>query len=201
MTQSRKPGDAPRDGDPVQVEQLLSEHTATLRAFVRLRSGAMLRSMESTADIVQSVCREILQHRERFRHGDKDGFRQWLYTMAARKISNRVAYYRARKRDGQRVVPLESGEDAGDLLECYRSFCTPTGALRTREEVRRIEAAFESLPEHYREVITLTRIAGLPPAQVAERMNRTEGSTRMLLFRALARLAELLEEDASSPSS
>lgn len=179
---------------PKDVERLLAEHATELHAFVRLRSGEMLRSMESTADLVQSVCREILQHRERFQHPDRDGFRQWLYTMASRKIANRVEHYRALKRDARRNVPLEDDEQMGEVLACYRSFCTPTGALRTREEVSRIERAFEELPEHYREVITLSRIAKLPPAQVAERMQRTEASTRMLLFRALAKLAELLEE-------
>jgi RNA polymerase sigma factor (sigma-70 family) len=187
-------GEQRDDAAPRPVEQLLDEHATELRAFVRLRSGDMLRSMESTQDLVQSVCREILQHRERFRFPDKDGFRQWLYTMAARKIANRVEYYRAQKRDVGRAAHIEAEEDLGDVLACYRSFCTPTGVLRTREEVRRIESAFERLPEHYREVITLTRIAGLPLTAVAEQMKRTEASTRMLQFRALAKLAELLEE-------
>ena len=40
----------------------------------------MLRAMESTSDIVQSVCREILQHKDRFQYPGEDGFRRWLYT-------------------------------------------------------------------------------------------------------------------------
>lgn len=175
------------------IEQLLDRHASELRAFIRLRSGALLRSLESTADLAQSVCREILQHRERFRHPDQEGFRKWLYIMAARKISNRVEYWRAEKRDAQRVVAMDPAEDFDGLLSCYRAFCAPSGALRTKEEVRRIESAFEQLPEHYREVITLSRIAGLSPQEVASEMRRTEASTRTLLFRALAKFAKLLE--------
>ena len=182
-----------RPREAVSVEELLERHASELRAFVRLRSGPMLRSMESTADLTQSVCREILQYRERFRFPDQDGFRKWLYTMAARKIADRVEYWRAQKRDVQRLVALEEAEDLGDVLRQYRSFCTPTGAMRTQEEVRRIESAFERLPEHYREVITLSRIAGLSSAEVGREMKRSEASARMLLFRALAKLAELLE--------
>lgn len=190
-----EPADPTRES-PRAVEDLLAEHATQLHAFVRLRSGAMLRSLESTNDLVQSVCREVLQHRERFRHPDDGGFRVWLYTMAARKIANRVEYWRAQKRDAGRAVPLGEAEDAASLLASYQTFCTPTAALRTQEELSRIEAAFESLPEHYREVITLSRVAGLSPAEVASHMDRTEASTRMLLFRALAQLAELLDDDA-----
>ena len=65
-----------------------------------------------------------------------------------------------------------------------------------REELERIESAFDRLPEEYREVITLARIAGLSRAEIAERMGRREGAVRTLLSRALARLAELLDERA-----
>ena len=42
-----------------------------------------------------------MQYRERFRFPDQDGFRKWLYTMAARNIADRVEYWRAQKRDGE----------------------------------------------------------------------------------------------------
>lgn len=173
--------------------QLLEQHAGGLRAFVRLRSGPMLRSLESTSDLVQSVCREVLLHRDRFRFPDQDGFRHWLYTMAARKIANRVEYWHAQKRDVGRLAAVEEAPDLGDVLRCYRSFCSPTGELRTAEEIARIEGAFSQLPEHYREVITLSRIAGLSNEAVARELGRSEDSVRMLLFRALARLALLLE--------
>jgi type IV pilus assembly protein PilW len=79
---------------------------------------------------------------------------------------------------------------ARGLLDCYRTFCTPSGVLQAREEVERIEAAFDALPDDYREVITLSRIVGLSHAEIAERSGRSEGATRTLLYRALGRLAE-----------
>ena len=44
------------------------------------------------------------------------------------------------------------------------------------------------LPEEYRQVVTLTKLAGLSRAEVAAEMNRSEGSVRMLLHRAVAQL-------------
>jgi len=54
---------------------------------------------EETVDLVQSVCREVLQHRERFAHPEERGFQRWLYRTALRKIAHRAEYWRAAKRD------------------------------------------------------------------------------------------------------
>jgi RNA polymerase sigma-70 factor (ECF subfamily) len=67
-----------------------------------------------------------------------------------------------------------------------------------RERIARLEAAFDRLPADYREVITLTRIVGLPHREVAEAMGRSETASRMLLYRALAELAAELEGDDNS---
>lgn len=176
------------------VAQLLAEHQSQLYAFIRLRSGPMLRSRESPADLAQSVCREILQHGERLRSPEREGFRHWLFTTAARKIANRAEHWRAQRRDVGRVVPLDDADELGEALRCYGSFCPPSARLRAQEEVERIERAFDALPDDYRDVVTLHRVAGLPIEAVAERLERSVGATRMLLFRALARLAELLDE-------
>ena len=58
----------------------------------------------------------------------------------------------------------------------------------------RSELAFETLPEDHREVISLSRIVGLPHKEVGEQMGRSEEATRQLLRRALAGLAVALEE-------
>ena len=57
----------------------------------------------------------------------------------------------------------------------------------------RVERALAELPEHYREVITLSRVVGLSHKEVAESMGRSEGATRVLLHRALGELADVLE--------
>jgi RNA polymerase sigma-70 factor (ECF subfamily) len=180
------------------VEALLREHLPGLRGFIRLRTGPFLRSLEETTDLVQSVCREILQHKDRFQHDDHgDGFRKWLYTTALRKIGKRGAYYRAQKREAARNVSIDgvgegSNEGAAELLGCYDKICTPSHVVRAREEVSRIEQAFDELPDHYREVITLSRIAGLTHAEIAERTDQSEGAVRMQLYRGLERLSEIL---------
>ncbi len=88
---------------------------------------------------------------------------------------------------------MPEGEVAGGLLDGYRTFCTPSRAAQASEEVERIEAAFDGLPEEYREVITLSRVLGCSHAEIAARMGRSEGATRTLLYRALGRLSGVLD--------
>jgi len=176
-------------GDELAVEELLLRHLPALRAFVRLRMGPELRAKESASDLTQSTCREVLQHIDRFQHGGEASFRQWLFTTALRKVKNRVAYYRAGKRDvGREAAPAgASGEADLDLL--YQTLSTPSRRLMGEERRARLEAAFDQLPEEYREVILLARIVGLPHAEVARSMGRSVSASRSLLYRALAELA------------
>jgi DNA-directed RNA polymerase specialized sigma24 family protein len=69
-------------GDATALESLIERYLPQLHAFVRLRLGA-LRARESSMDIVQSVCRELLASRERFEFHGEDRFRAWLFTVIA----------------------------------------------------------------------------------------------------------------------
>lgn len=189
--------DAASRGDEVAVEELLARYLPALRAFVRLRAGKLLRDHESASDLAQSVCREILQHVERFQFGGESGFRRWLYTTAVRKIAARQAYWLAARRDARREVaamPVAAdGERPADLLASYGTFCTPSQHAIANEEQARIEAAFAQLSEDHRDVISYARILGLPHRETAELMGRSEQAVRTLLSRALAQLAEVLD--------
>jgi RNA polymerase sigma-70 factor (ECF subfamily) len=156
-----------------------------------------MRAKESTSDLAQSVCREVLEHLDRYQYQGEEGFKYWLYTTALRKIADRHKYYGAEKRDAAREVqPAEHSAAANidQLIDCYRSVFTPSQNAMRREDIERLEAAFDQLPEDQREVISLAHIVGLSRAEIAERMGRTDGAVRTLLWRGLATLAELVDD-------
>src|SRR5215207_3597350 len=128
-------------GDRAAVEALLERHLPGLRAFVRLRAGPLVRARESSSDLVQSVCREVLEHSERFQHATESAFRQWLYTTALRKIQHRRDYWAAEKRNpGREAAPGAGASDAdAGVLACYRSLSSPSRHAVAREELERIE--------------------------------------------------------------
>ncbi|MCE9593709.1 MAG: sigma-70 family RNA polymerase sigma factor [Planctomycetes bacterium] len=180
--------DSATRGETPAVDTLLERYLPGLRAFVRLRAGPAVRAHESASDITQSVCREVLQNLSTFKYGGEAGFKHWLYATALRKLQKRDEHWRTQKREAARVVVDEHA-----LLEAYRSVSSPSGRAMAKEELARVEHAFDELGDDEREVITLARVVGLPHKEIAEAMGKTEGATRVLLHRALARLAEKLD--------
>ncbi len=157
---------------------------------MRLKAGPALRARESQSDLVQSVCREALEDLSRIECADEDAFRGWLMQVALHKILGRANYHRAQRRDPGR----EAKGGAPSVLEAYAGFCTPSRDAMVEEETRRIEAAFDRLPENYRDVILASCIEGRSHRELAERWGKSEEALRQLLTRARARLGMLLGE-------
>lgn len=181
-------------GDEPAVRTLLSRYLPGLRAFVRLHSGRLVRSKESCSDLVQSACREVLEHADDFVYGGEAGFKQWLYRTALRKIAHRAEYWRADRRDARRehAEVRTAGDDSLDVLDCYRAFYTPSQQAMAREELERVETAFDRLSGPYREVIVMAKVMGMSRAEIGVELGRSELAVRTLLSRALAQLANEL---------
>jgi RNA polymerase sigma-70 factor (ECF subfamily) len=178
------------EGDAAAVEELLVRYLPSLRAFVRAHMGPGLRARESSSDMVQSVCREVLAHLDRFQHPSEGAFKHWLFTTAQRKIANRARDLGREKRDARREVPLD-GED-GALGLVYARISSPSGVAARREDLERFEAALDQLHGEQREVLLLAHLVGLSRAEIGERLGKTEVAVRGLLHRATARLSILL---------
>lgn len=184
-----------RCGGLPPIDELLARHLPALRVFVRLQAGPWVRMRESCSDLVQSTCRELIEGLDGFEWRGDDQFRHWLFAAALNKIRERDRYHRAERR-----APGKEVDDAADLGALYGSLLTPSRVAMGRETVERLEAAFDRLPDDYREVILLCRVVGLPQLEVARRMGRSVDSVRNLLLRALARVAALADVgDSASP--
>ncbi len=176
-------------GDRAAVVELLANYMPRLRAFVRLRLNDALRQRESKSDVVQSVCREVLEGAGQFRYQGEERFRAWLFTTALNKIRERARYWGAEKRAAHAATPVSSAA----LIDAYAMLHTPSQVAIGKELAAKMERAFDELSEEYREVITLIRIVGLSHHEAAAQMNRSEGATRMLLSRALVALVAIVD--------
>jgi RNA polymerase sigma factor (sigma-70 family) len=179
--------DHPIDGSGLPLDRMLSDHMPALRDYIRRRSGELVASRESASDLAQSVCREVVEHIDRFHHGDDDGFRRWLFRTAERKIINRYRYYTAEKRDVGREVAEADGYTPAHL------FVTPSRDAMAREELERAQAAFEALPRRYQRAILLAKVEGRCHADIARVMDTTEGAARNLVYRGLAAISRQLD--------
>jgi RNA polymerase sigma-70 factor (ECF subfamily) len=177
-------------GDPAAIEDVLRAYLPRLQRFVHLRLGPQLRVREDTLDIVQSTVRELLEQ-ERFEWRGEIEFRAWLFQAALNKIREKGRFHDAGKRSMGREAGLASDRQSS-LGEAIRDLATPSRVAMAKEELRRLELAFERLTEPQREVLTLARIVGLPHAVIAERLGRSEVAVRQLLVRAMTALGAAL---------
>lgn len=179
-------------GDEQALGQLLDRHLPSVRAFVRAHMGAQLRARESSSDLVQSVCRELLTHQERFQNPGEHGFEAWLFTTARRKIANRARDLGRDKRDVRREIGGLEASAIDGLGAAYAKMSSPSGHVLRREEIAQLEAAIDQLPDEQKEALTLAHLAGLSRAEIGAQMGKTEEAVRALLHRAKARLSILM---------
>ncbi len=71
---------------------------------------------------------------------------------------------------------------------------SPSAHAVRREQAVLLADALEKLPAHYREVFILRNLEHIPFDQIAARMGRSPGATRVLWKRAMDRLSLLLKD-------
>ena len=184
------------EGDGPALDELLERLVPQLHAYMRLHAGGRVLGRESSADLAQSVCREVLEGMGALEWRGEARFRAWLFTLARRKIAQRHRHMHRRKREvGREVAGTGAGEGPGNgpgelsIAEAYARLSSPSQHLIAAELLERMDSAFARMDEAYREVILLSRVLGLSRREVAEQMGRSENSVRMLLARALSILA------------
>jgi RNA polymerase sigma-70 factor (ECF subfamily) len=178
-------------GDRAAVTALLERHLPGLEAYVRLRVGRAIGPRDGVSDVVQSACRDLLERLDGFQHGGEHAFRHWLYATAARKIADRFAFHGAERRNAGREAPPPEASAA--LAAAFAGLASPSQQAMGSEFLTRLEEAYAELDEDEREVVLLSRVAGLSRTEVAEAMGRTENAVRNLLHRTLVKLAARLD--------
>ena len=135
--------------------------------------GFLLRRTGGREDVAMNLAQETFVAGVRaLRTGVRvDDPRAWLMTIARRRL---VDFYR---RQGVRrtvSLPLDPGAIPG---------------WENTEVEARVGAAFESLPEHYREVLLLRYVDDLPLDVVASLIQKSPAATESMLARARAALS------------
>ena len=181
------------------METLLQQHLEGLRRYLDQHAGDLVGAKESSSDLVQSVCREVLERlaTDRLHYQGEAEFRSWLYGAALLKVKKRRRYYRSARRDVAREQPL-AGQEGESLRVPFRR--SPSSVVAAREEVRLLRAALQRLPDRYRKIVEMAQWEGLSHGAIARRLEISEAHSRVLLARALARLATIVSGRVEGPN-
>jgi RNA polymerase sigma-70 factor (ECF subfamily) len=179
-------------GDAIAAGELLERHLPALRKYVRERISPALLAKESTSDVVQSVCRELLSGFDTFEYRGEAQFCGWLHQAALRKLVEHLRRLTASKRDGGAAFTLSAAELA-ELNQLEAQFASPSHEAMRREELAALEGGLARLSESDRAIIRMAHLEGLSHAEIAQHLGCREAASRKQLSRALARLARKLE--------
>jgi RNA polymerase sigma factor (sigma-70 family) len=160
-----------------------------LRAYVRLNVNAELRAYESSSDIVQSLCREILAAAGTPSVAEPDALRGWIWVVVRNKVRDRLRYLHRQRRDCRREVPLAEEGDR-EATGLYSRMATPSQCAQAHEFASRFEGALASMSRDDRELVTLSRVVGLSNREIAKHLGITPANVSMRIHRALLRFAE-----------
>lgn len=189
-TKDHHVGDAFQDGDP-KTEWLL-EQESWLQLLARMEIDSRFQGKFSPSDAVQQTLMEAWRGWEGCRATDHPQRLAWLRKILAHQLAHLARRYAGtQKRDVKREVSIEqslaqSSMQLGRLLPADAT--SPSAQLMTEERHVQVASILQRLPPEYRQVIVLRNLQELSHAEVAEKMNRSEGAVRMLWVRALERL-------------
>lgn len=180
-----------------QPEQL-EQYRACLRLIARLDLDPRLHGKLDVSGVVQQTLLEAHQGLDRLRGGREETVLAWLQQILSRNLLDAVRTLRRVKYDAVLECSLEglTGRVRGSLAVEQSS---PLTRACRNEELLRLSAALDQLPDDQQTAIVLHHLQGVPLAGVAAAMQRTKPAVAGLLHRGMTRLRDLLVVDPDRP--
>lgn len=164
-----------REGDRSAFEELVRRTARLVFSRLYLETGDVHRAEDLAQETYLVAWRSIRQVT------DAKGFRTWLLSVAHSAAVDAYRRDARQKRSATRedARPLEAIADTRDA---------PDERAQREEGRQRVLAMLRSLPEEYREPITLRYIGGADYDTIGRQLGLSNGSLRGLLNRGMARL-------------
>jgi RNA polymerase sigma-70 factor (ECF subfamily) len=174
-----------RAGDSSARDHLLKRYLPVLRRWAHGRLPAPARDLCDTDDLVQVTLLRAFDHMNAFEPRREGAFMAYLRQILINKVRDEIR----RASRGPGIDPID-----GDLTQTGPS---PLERAIGRELLESYEAALAKLPESQREATVLRIEMRFTHQQVADGLGLPSAdAARMLVARALVKLAEVMDEQA-----
>jgi RNA polymerase sigma-70 factor (ECF subfamily) len=159
-----------QEGSPLAIRELHARHAARVYSVVRRLAG----DDALAEDWAQEAWIRIFRALPSFRGESR--FTTWLHRIAVNSALHGRRWRERRTRHETPLPPSLPHAESGDRT-----------VLRMR-----LERALEKLPDRMRQVLVLHDVEGYTHEEIAEFMGVTPGTSKSQLFKARARMRELL---------
>ena len=173
------------DGDPRALESLIRRHSGELHGFLTRFLG----SSAAADDVFQETFLQVHLSAESF--DAERQFKPWLYTIAANKARD---FHRKRKRRAMVSLSTPVSESTGgetplsSMIEA--SGPSPDAPVEAQDEASAVKAVVDELPDHHREILSLSFFQRMSYQQMAEVLQIPLGTVKSRLHSAVALFSE-----------
>lgn len=166
-------------------EQLVSLYWYQLRAFIARRVG----NPQDAEDIVQEALLRAYVALERYPEQRRQTLkaRPWLYKIAWNVYCN----YTGRSKQPP-SIPLDLSDESPVLEREDDRFVQPEVAFEHVEDRQELEILVATLPQHYRDVVSLYYFEDLNYQEIADILNQPVGTVKVYVHRGVRLLRKAL---------
>jgi RNA polymerase sigma-70 factor, ECF subfamily len=186
-----------RRDDPAAVDHLLAAYRNYLKVLAQVWVTPSDPARMEASDLVQEALLKAHQRFGQFRGQTEEELTAWLRRILARHVVDVVRRNQAAARQPSREQSLENlinGSATALQNLAVQSGSSPSEHAQRRELGVILADALADLPDLHRQAIVLRSLKELPWSEVAEQMNRSISTVRMLWVRGLSELRTNLEE-------
>jgi RNA polymerase sigma-70 factor (ECF subfamily) len=156
-----------------EFTELYRAHLKDVYSYAYYRVG----NHHDAEDLTEQTFLQAYRHFERaVAESDGRPLRPWLIRIAHNLAAN---LYRDRSRKPQTPI---------DDTQHLRTVHTTEDLVEGRDELARILAGVQQLPEDRREALIMRFALGMDNREIARAMGRTDGATKVLIHRAIKQL-------------
>lgn len=182
----------------IQNDSSAAQRAMAFREYLCLLARLQLAARWSSKIDVSGIVQQTLWEASRspLPHSDSE-LLACLRMILANNLRDEIRKLTRAKRDVRREKSLDQAlEQSSQRLEAWlaQDLSSPERQLDRAHELCRLAGALAALNEDQRQVVELHHLQGLPIGITAARMGRTKEATSSLLYRALKRLREQLDQ-------
>ena len=148
-----------------------------------------LQNQEDAEEVTQDVFVEV--HRSINTFEGKSSLSTWIYRIS---INKSLDFIKSKNRKKRFAFMSSLFNDAGELKHDSPNFFHPGVILENKEKSAILFKAINGLTENQKTAFILSKVEGLPYAEISEVMQMTVSSVESLLFRAKQNLQKELSK-------
>ena len=172
--------------DPEAFAQLYDLYMTPIYRFIYFK----VPSQQDAEDLTSEVFLKIWQYATQ-KDEEIENLRALLYRMARNLV---IDFYRSRARQDW----VSDEEAASKIPDTHQQKLL--AQIEAKTELESLEGVMRQMKDEYREVLLLRYIEELSIGEIADILQKTKGSVRVQLHRALKLSRELLESHGKRPS-